>query len=208
MKSIVRNTILTFALAGLLVWAGCNRGENAGTGQDTTATDTSAMQQQPSATAQVTGLQDSTITGTLTFTADATGGLTISGQISGLKPGQHGIHVHNGTSCQEPGTHLNPTNAPHAGPDSTNRHLGDLGNIEAGQDSTANVQIMASNITSLDQIMNKPIVIHSGQDDFKTQPSGNSGTPVACGMIQQGGTTMGGTTMGSTGADTAHTGGH
>ncbi len=115
------------------------------------------------------------------------GYVQITGQVTGLKPGKHGFHIHmygdvsapDGTSA---GGHYNPLGRPHGGPNSKARHEGDLGNIEAGARGVAQVNVKVSHV-DLHHILGRSIVVHGGVDDLKSQPSGNAGPRVGIGVI-------------------------
>lgn len=127
--------------------------------------------------------------GAVTFTATSDG-VRVIADIGGLKPGKHGFHVHEHGDCSAPdassaGGHFNPTNKKHGGPDSAERHVGDLGNIEANASGFAHYDRI-DKVISLDgpnSIVGKSVVIHADEDDLKTDPSGNSGKRIACGQI-------------------------
>jgi Cu-Zn family superoxide dismutase len=123
---------------------------------------------------------------------DAAGGVLITGEVSGLTPGQHGIHVHAVGDCSAPdaesaGGHFNPTSLRHGGPKGREHHAGDLGNIEANASGVAKVNITGADLSLAadrpDGIRGRALVIHAQPDDEKTDPSGNSGARVACGVI-------------------------
>src|SRR5690606_24833693 len=113
--------------------------------------------------------------------------------MTGLAPGQHGIHVHENGDCSGPaaegaGDHLNPDGAEHGAPsdDPAARHAGDLGNItaDASGDAELNLTVDGLMIEGERGVAGKAIIVHSGEDDFSTQPSGESGDPVSCGVIE------------------------
>lgn len=132
---------------------------------------------------------DSEVVGAITF-AEADGGVRIIADVGGLKPGKHGFHIHEHGDCSAPdassaGGHFNPTNKKHGGPDSAERHVGDLGNIEANTQGLAHYD-RVDKVISLngpDSIIGKSIVIHSDEDDLVTDPAGNSGKRIGCGEI-------------------------
>jgi len=107
----------------------------------------------------------------------------------GLDAGPHGMHVHMGTDCEAPGTHLNPLNAPHgpANAASGMRHLGDLGNVTADASGMVDEMLRDSLLGSDASFIGKVVVVHEGQDDLSTQPDGSSGPPVGCGVIEAAG---------------------
>lgn len=119
--------------------------------------------------------------------------LYIRGEITGLTPGKHGFHIHENGDCSAPdassaGNHFNPTNKPHGkmGKDS---HMGDLENIKADDKGAAKVELELDAdywmLTGSNSIVGKSIVVHAKEDDLKTQPSGDSGPRVACGVIER-----------------------
>lgn len=115
------------------------------------------------------------------------GYVQVTGQVTGLTPGKHGFHIHmfgdvsapDGTSA---GGHYNPLGHSHGGPDSKQRHEGDLGNIEANARGVAKVNARANHV-ELHDIIGRSIVVHGGVDDLKSQPSGNAGPRVGIGVI-------------------------
>ena len=119
------------------------------------------------------------------------GGVRVIADITGLSPGKHGFHVHEhgdcgGDAASHAGGHFNPTNSKHGGPDSDDRHAGDLGNVTAEANGVAHYDYIDHMISfeGKDSIIGKSIVIHADEDDFKTQPTGNSGARIACGIIE------------------------
>lgn len=128
--------------------------------------------------------------GTVTFTVQDKG-VRVVAHIIGLTPGDHGFHIHEKGDCSaadgsSAGEHFNPTGAPHGGPDSAQHHVGDLGNITADSSGMATLDRVFSylRLEGEDSIVGRAIMVHSGRDDLTSQPSGDSGTRVACGVIQ------------------------
>jgi Cu-Zn family superoxide dismutase len=155
-----------------------------------------AQAAQPQASAQVTKaiavvhpLGDSKVSGKVVFTQSRSG-VEISAEITGLAPGKHGFHVHEFGDCSMAdgtcaGAHFNPTGAPHAGPDDEKRHVGDLGNIEVSQDGKATYK-RVDKLVALNgpnSIIGRSVIIHAAPDDLTSQPSGNAGARVGCGVI-------------------------
>ena len=127
--------------------------------------------------------------GMVTFTQEEDG-VRIEAEISGLEPGMHGFHVHEfGDLTAEDGSslggHFNPTGEPHAGPEAAERHDGDLGNIEVGDDGTGSYSRVDSHLslTGENSIIGRGFVVHAGQDDLESQPSGDAGARVLVGVI-------------------------
>lgn len=114
----------------------------------------------------------------------------LKGSISGLSKGRYGFHVHEKGSCAQrgeaAGPHFNPSGKPHGAPDAAERHAGDLGNIEASGtgSTTIDVHDKALKSVKLEGLKGKSIVVHEGPDDLKSQPSGNAGARISCGVIQ------------------------
>jgi len=114
----------------------------------------------------------------------------IVADVTGLTPGKHGIHIHEFGDCTTPdgmgaGGHFNPHNKPHGGPDDDERHLGDLGNLDADKTGRAKYDRLDDRIslTGRNSIIGRSVVIKERADDFTTQPGGNAGARVACGVI-------------------------
>lgn len=132
--------------------------------------------------------KDSTVKGVITFTKELKG-VNVQGEVSGLTPGKHGFHIHEFGDCSAPdgasaGSHFNVGGHPHAGPTEPMRHEGDLGNIEAGADGIA--KVVTTTLAPLDgdgSLIGRAVIVHAKEDDFKTQPTGNAGGRVACGVI-------------------------
>ncbi len=121
--------------------------------------------------------------------------LTIDVAVSGLQPGAHGLHLHAVGMCDAPGfttagPHLNPAGHMHGMMNPAGHHLGDLPNIVVGPDGTATLSAQIDGtreamLASLFDADGTAIVIHAGQDDYKTDPSGNSGPRIACGVFSR-----------------------
>ena len=123
------------------------------------------------------------------------GGVRIHGRITNLPAGEHGIHLHQNGACDAPdfksaGDHLNPAGVQHGDRNPLGPHLGDLGNITVNSDGTGEFDLLAKSATLQPGINSllKPggtaLMIHAQADDQKTDPSGNSGERIACGVIQ------------------------
>lgn len=142
------------------------------------------------AKAEVHSSSGSKVKGIVTFT-QVNGGVKVVADFEGLTPGKHGFHIHEKGDCSaadasSAGGHYNPTNQPHGGPDSEKRHVGDLGNVVADASGKAHYEYV-DKVISLNgdhSIVEKSVVIHQDPDDFTTQPSGNSGARIGCGVIQ------------------------
>lgn len=145
------------------------------------------QQSPPNAVVKIEPLSHSRVSGTMTL--EQTGqSVAVKGTLNGLTPGKHGLHIHEGRSCKNRGGHFHPGNAPHGAPDSPDdkHHLGDLGNVVAGQDGSAQYSGVAKNVslTGANSIAGRVLVVHQGEDDYVSQPGGSSGEQIGCGVIK------------------------
>ncbi len=130
------------------------------------------------------------VSGTITFTEEADG-VKVRAEITGLTPGNHGFHVHECGDCSaadasSAGAHFNPTKKPHAGPESAERHVGDMGNVQADASGKATLEYVDHEISLTNDELSaigRSVVVHAKADDLKSQPAGDSGARVACGVI-------------------------
>lgn len=122
-------------------------------------------------------------------------GLVLKVAITGLTPGPHGMHLHTVGKCEAPGFttaggHLNPLGHQHGTENPAGSHMGDLPNLTAGADGKASAEVpLGLAALGLAQAMldadGAAIVIHAAADDYRTDPTGNSGARVACGVFQR-----------------------
>ncbi len=130
------------------------------------------------------------VEGIVSFTK-VEGGVKIVAEVHNLTPGSHGFHIHEFGDCSSPdgmsaGGHFNPKGTKHGAPDGAERHAGDLGNLVADDEGVAHYE-RVDNVIQLDgpdTIVGRSVVVHSNADDFQTQPTGNAGGRVACGVIE------------------------
>ncbi len=147
--------------------------------------------QDAKATCKLESKSGSKVTGMVTFikTGDD---VQVVGNIIDLKPGKHGIHIHEKGDCSaadaaSAGAHFNPGQHKHGGPVTAEHHEGDLGNIEADASGKALINWKGKmSLSGADSIIGKSLVVHEKEDDLKTDPSGNSGARIACGVIEAG----------------------
>lgn len=129
------------------------------------------------------------ISGKVSF-AETGAGVKVSGVIDGLSPGSHGFHIHEKGDCSaedfsSAGAHFNPTGSKHGNPSHGPHHAGDLGNILAPEKGSARHSITVPlGLEGPDSIVGRSVVVHEKADDLKTDPSGNSGARIACGVIE------------------------
>ncbi|KAG5678881.1 hypothetical protein PVAND_008509 [Polypedilum vanderplanki] len=119
----------------------------------------------------------------------------VTGEVKGLKAGLHGFHIHefgdNTNGCMSAGAHFNPFGKDHAAPTDADRHVGDLGNITAGDDGVAKVDITDKMISLSGElnIIGRTVVVHADPDDLGrgghdlSKTTGNAGGRLACGVI-------------------------
>ncbi|TVU47036.1 hypothetical protein EJB05_06613 [Eragrostis curvula] len=112
------------------------------------------------------------VKGTIQFTQEGDGPTTVTGSVSGLKPGLHGFHVHalgdTTNGCMSTGPHYNPAGKEHGAPEDENRHAGDLGNVTAGPDGVATINVTDCQIplTGPNSIIGRAVVVHADPDDL------------------------------------------
>lgn len=120
-------------------------------------------------------------------------GMKLMAEVKGLKPGAvHGFHIHQTGKCEGPdfksaGEHFNPKKNEHGGPASHAHHTGDLGNLVANKEGVARTDVVLRGLSAaeINSLIGKSVIIHSKADDYATQPSGDSGDRVACGVINK-----------------------
>ena len=145
------------------------------------------------AVAELKPTQGNTVTGTVRFTQQD-GKLQIDAEIKGLAPGVHGFHLHEKGDCSAPdgtsaGGHFNPAGHQHGAPTASVRHGGDFGNITADASGNASLHLtVPSSDISLDagaagNVVGRGVIVHADPDDFVTQPTGNAGKRLACGVV-------------------------
>ena len=141
------------------------------------------------AVCELHGTKDSHVAGTVTFTQEKDG-VRVVADVTDLAPGEHGFHIHEKGDCSAPdassaGGHFNPSGHKHGGPDAEERHAGDLGNLIADKSGKAHYDRVDKQLqlTGPNTIIGRSIIVHEKLDDLKTQPTGNAGARVACGVI-------------------------
>lgn len=144
------------------------------------------------AVADLQPTEGSSVSGTVTF-EENNGQVHVSATVTGLEPGKHGFHIHENGDCSAPdatsaGGHFNPEGVDHGAPDADVHHVGDLGNLEADAEGNAEYH---SNWDFLDlgdgpnSIVGKAVIVHAGEDDLTSQPTGAAGARLACGVIER-----------------------
>jgi Cu-Zn family superoxide dismutase len=125
--------------------------------------------------------------------APAGDGVHISGDLGGLAPNSvHGFHIHDTGDCSaadaaSAGGHYNPTAEVHGRANTAHHHAGDIDNVVADGNGVAHVDAHVAGVTlggdPQRDILGRALVVHAAPDDYRTQPSGASGTRIACGVI-------------------------
>ena len=145
------------------------------------------------AMARLKPTQGNSVSGTLSLNSEQSG-VRVGGKIEGLAPNaEHGFHIHEKGDCSAPdassaGGHFNPTSKPHGNPKQKGaHHLGDMVNLHTNENGVALVDLFIDNAvlhtSQPNDLINKAIVIHKKPDDYTSQPAGNSGDRIACGVI-------------------------
>ena len=136
---------------------------------------------------------DSQVRGTVTFTEiEGGGGVAVKLDLTGVPEGIHGFHVHEKGDCSAPdatsaGPHFNPHGMQHAGPTDVERHAGDLGNVVAPASGNVKTEFLVSGLSlrdgAADNAIGRGLILHAKRDDLTTQPTGDAGGRIACGVI-------------------------
>lgn len=143
------------------------------------------------AEAKLAGTTNNEISGLVHFTpSEGQSEMKVTVTVSGLTPGKHGFHIHTKPNCRDQGKaaggHFNPQNVDHGGPKQKSQHVGDLGNITADDKGEVKIEMINKQLSfsGENNILNKAVVVHANADDFQSQPSGDAGARVACGVIR------------------------
>ena len=162
-------------LAAALAWA-CN---------------TTSTVHRPAAMVNLSPTANQTAKGTVHFTEMADGEVEVSVDLTGVAAGQHGFHVHDKGDCGDNGNasggHFNPTSTPHGAPTAAQHHAGDFGNVNADANGVVKTTFRTRAITvspGPTSVVGHAIILHGGVDDLTTQPSGNAGPRIACGVVE------------------------
>jgi superoxide dismutase, Cu-Zn family len=176
---LLSRSLSAFAIA-VLALAGCAAGDSMhGQGSGRVAF------------ASLTPTQGSTVQGLVVFHEEAGGRLMVHARVSGLKANaEHGFHVHETGSCASPdgmsaGGHFNPDGKPH-GPQGAAHHVGDLPSLKADASGKADQRFTVTGPTvsaGAASVVGKAVIVHAQPDDYATQPTGNAGGRIGCGVI-------------------------
>ncbi|MEO6325635.1 MAG: superoxide dismutase family protein [Thermoanaerobaculia bacterium] len=133
----------------------------------------------------------SALAGTATFTETKGGGVHVVIDVTGAAPGTHAAHLHEKGDCSAPdaasaGGHFNPGTTPHGAPDASQHHAGDFGNMTVGADGKGHIEVDTTLLTvspGPNSVLDRAVIVHAKEDDMKTQPSGNAGGRIGCGVV-------------------------
>jgi len=146
-------------------------------------------QQGPSAEATLAPTKGHTTTGTAIFVQKGAD-VEVTAHVAGLTPGAHGFHIHEKGDCSAPdgtsaGGHFNPGGQPHGHPQQGPHHAGDMPMLETDAYGNAKLVTVLQGLTleGASGILGKGVIVHAAPDDFRTQPTGNAGARMACGVI-------------------------
>lgn len=157
-----------------------------------TSGDYATDSQVQSAVAQIRPTSAGNAAGTVTFTTgDHDREMRVTVELTGLKPGRHGFHIHEFGDCSaddasSAGGHFNPRDTDHGSPGAGEHHAGDMGNIEADDNGRVSSELSFRGLvfSGRGSILERAVVVHRDADDLETQPAGDSGDPVGCGIIR------------------------
>lgn len=144
----------------------------------------------PKASAMLVPTAGNATTGSVAFSPNGDR-VRVLAKVSGLTPGAHGFHIHDKGDCSAPdgvsaGGHFNPTGKAHGNPTAGEHHGGDMPMLEADASGNATLDATLDTITlgaNANSVVGRAVIVHKDADDYKTQPTGNSGARVACGVI-------------------------
>ena len=144
----------------------------------------------PAARAELQARSGSQVSGSVTFAPKGDAVLVVA-RVSGLTPGEHGFHVHEGGDCAAPDAagakgHFNPGGMMHGYHQHMEHHAGDLPNLVANAGGVAEYRQEVQGLrldAGPNGILGRSVIVHADADDYRSQPAGNSGRRVACGVI-------------------------
>ncbi|HET9793989.1 MAG TPA: superoxide dismutase family protein [Thermoanaerobaculia bacterium] len=182
MRTIARTFV---ALAPLAFLAACS-------GSKSSSPATTTPHAGPTAVATIEGRSGSSLTGTATFVQNGDA-VHVSVDVSKAPQGVHAVHLHEKGDCSAPdatsaGGHFNPMHMEHGSPDAPVHHAGDFGNILVGEDGHGHLELDTAMLTVLPgdrSVAGRAVVVHAKEDDMHTQPTGNAGGRIGCGVVAE-----------------------
>jgi Cu-Zn family superoxide dismutase len=184
-------------IALLVVLSSCNTGnKRADDNEDATGGQQEKRNEERTAKATMEPASGSNVSGEVTFTERESGKVRIEVKVENLPPGEHAVHLHEHGDCSaadasSAGGHWNPTMKPHGKRgNGTAFHKGDIDNMKVGDDGkgklTMTIEGWSIGGPDSTNIVGKSVIIHEKADDFTSQPSGNAGGRISCGVIKAG----------------------
>ena len=150
-----------------------------------------SMSTGPTASATLSPTSGNTAAGTVRLTQLADGSVRVNIDLTGVPPGVHGFHIHDKGDCGDNGNaaggHYNPTSTPHGSPNAAAHHAGDFGNVTSDDNGRVRHEFTTRSITveaGPTTAVGHAIILHANPDDLVTQPTGNAGGRIACGVVQ------------------------
>jgi len=144
----------------------------------------------PAAVASLMSTSGSTATGTVNLQQLGDGSVEVTANLRAVPPGVHGFHIHEKGDCGDNGNaaggHFNPSGTPHGSPNADPHHAGDFGNVTADDNGNVTHRFTTRSITlaeGANSAVGKAIILHANPDDMTTQPTGNAGARIACGVV-------------------------
>ncbi len=184
---LIYSSIIILVVTGLLV--GCKTSTQENTSKEHEAHSSHQETLITEAKCVLYPTKGNTVKGVIVFTK-TNEGINVSVKASGLSKGKHGFHIHQFGDCSAPdgtsaGGHFNPQGMEHGAPNDKMRHVGDFGNIEADASGNVDLEFNDTQISfdGDNSIIGRSVVVHAGEDDLHSQPTGNAGARVACGVI-------------------------
>lgn len=191
--NVGKKAVIPAVLALAMFLSACNTGSK----QNDESQSGQEMQQQnmqATAKAVMEPASGSNVTGEANFTDEGNGKVRFELMVENLTPGEHAVHIHEKGDCSaedasSAGGHWNPTMKPHGKRGEGAYHKGDIGNMTVGEDGkgTMNVTVDGWSIGGPDStnVVGKSVIVHEKADDFTSQPAGNAGARISCGVIKQ-----------------------
>ena len=150
-----------------------------------------SMSTGPTASATLSPTTGNSAMGTVKLTQLGDGSVRVAIDLTGVPPGVHGFHIHDKGDCGDNGNaaggHFNPASTEHGSPNADPHHAGDFGNVTADDNGRVRHEFTTRSITveaGATSAVGHAIILHANPDDLKTQPTGNAGGRIACGVVQ------------------------
>jgi Cu-Zn family superoxide dismutase len=149
-----------------------------------------SMGSKPAAVATLAPTGGQTAAGTVRLTQMADGSVDVQVDLTGVPAGVHGFHIHEKGDCGDNGNaaggHFNPAATAHGAPDAPPHHAGDFGNVTANDAGEVHTRFTTRSVTveaGANSAIGHAIILHANPDDLMTQPTGNAGARIACGVV-------------------------